>query len=132
MAARRTAKSNPTPPSSPSPLEAKKRQLAEQEAALKAAEARYTKLIADAPRIAEARKKKQQDEYVRRVSRAPEARGASRLHDPRFPYELNVSTAVQRKTLRKDRHRGMVTFFALCFVLALVLWWVYHTVIRPA
>jgi hypothetical protein len=52
------------------------------------------------------------------------------LHDPRFPYELNVAAAARQKTLRKDRNQGMLTFFVLCIILGIVLCWLYYSVLR--
>ena len=94
--------------------------------------ARQKRLIEEAPRLAEEQKKRQREEYLQRVSRT-EARYGKRgptLHDPRFPYELNVAAAARQKTLRKHRNQGMLTFFVLCVILVLVLWWLYYTVMR--
>jgi hypothetical protein len=115
-----------------SPLDAQKRQLAEREEQIQAEMARHKRLIEEAPRIAEEQKKRQREEYLQRMSRT-EARYGRRgptLHDPRFPYELNVAAAARQKTLRKDRNQGMLTFFVLCIILAMVLCWLYYTVIR--
>lgn len=115
-----------------SPLDAQKRQLAEREEQIQAEMARHKRLIDEAPRIAEEQKKRQREEYLQRMSRT-EARYGRRgptLHDPRFPYELNVAAAARQKTLRKDRNQGMLTFFVLCIILAMVLCWLYYTVIR--
>ena len=115
-----------------SPLDARKRQLAEREEQIQAEMARHKRLIEEAPRLAEEQKKQQREEYLRRMSRT-EARYGRRgptLHDPRFPYELNVAAAARQKTLRKDRNQGMLTFFVLCIILAMVLCWLYYTVIR--
>ena len=117
-----------------SPLDAQKRQLAEREEQIQAEMARHKRLIEEAPRLAEEHKKRQREEYLQRVSRT-EARYGRRgptLHDPRFPYELNVAAAARQKTLRKDRNQGMLTFFILCFVLVIVLTWLYYTVLREA
>jgi len=130
MGAKRSGK--PKPEGALSPLEIQKRRLAEEEAKLQAEIARRERLIDEAPRIAEEQKKRQREEYLQRVSRT-EARFGTRgatLHDPRFPYELNVAAAARQKTLRKHRNQGMLTFFVLCLILALVIYWLYYTVIR--
>ena len=130
MASKRAAKNRSTP--APSPLEAQKRAIAQEEARIKAQEERYRRLIEQAPRIAAERRKKEREAFLNRVSRT-EARfgdGGRVLEDKRFPYELNVEVAARRKILRKHRRQGMLTFFFLCFVLALVLAWVYFSVIR--
>jgi hypothetical protein len=115
-----------------SPLDAQKRRLAEEEVKVQAEIAQRERLIDEAPRIAEEQKKRQREEYLQRVSRT-EARFGTRgatLHDPRFPYELNVAAAARQKTLRKHRNQGMLTFFVLCVILAVVICWLYYTVIR--
>jgi hypothetical protein len=43
---------------------------------------------------------------------------------------LNVAAAARQKTLRKDRNQGMLTFFVLCIILAIVLCWLYYAVLR--
>jgi hypothetical protein len=114
------------------PLDAQKRQLAEREEQIQAEMARHKRLIEEAPRLAEEQKRRQREEYLQRVSRT-EARYGRRgptLHDPRFPYELNVAAAARQKTLRKDRNQGMLTFFVLCIILAIVLCWLYYAVLR--
>ena len=121
-----------SPPPAGSPLDEQKRRLAEEEARLQADIARQQRLIEEAPRLAEEKKKRQREEYLQRVSRT-EARFGTRgptLHDPRFPYELNVAAAARQKTLRKHRNQGMLTFFILCAILIAVLTWLYYTVTR--
>jgi hypothetical protein len=132
MATRRGTKSKPN--RSASPLDAQKQHLAEQEAKVQSEIEQQQRLIEEAPRLAEEQKKRQREEYLQRVSRT-EARFGTRgptLHDPRFPYELNVAAAARQKTLRKDRNQGMLTFFVLCLILAGVLCWLYYTIVHGA
>lgn len=129
----RRSPSKPAPKAQPSPLDAKKRELAEKDARIKAEIARRQKLIEEAPRIAAEQRRHQREEFVRHISRTEArfgTRGNPTLADPRFPYELNVSVAAKEKTLRKDRNQGMLKFFVLCLILAGVLCWVYFVVIR--
>ena len=117
-----------------SPLDAQKRRLAEQGEKVRTEIERRQRLIEEAPRLAEEQKKRQREEYLQRVSRTEARFGTRRatLHDPRFPYELNVAAAARQKTLRKDRNQGMLTFFVLCLILVAVLCWLYYTVMRGA
>lgn len=119
----------------PSPLDAKKRELAETDARIKAEIARQEKVIAEAPRLAAEQKRQKREEFVRHISRTEARfgkRGNPTLADPRFPYELNVSVAAKQKTLRIHRNQGMLKFFILCLILAGVVCWVYFVVIRPS
>ena len=113
-----------------SPLDAKRRALAEQEAKLQTEIARRTKLIEDAPKIAREQEQRRREEIVKRASRT-EARYGTRaaLQDPRHAYEANVGTR-RVPRLKSERRQGMLTFFVLCLVLAAVLFWLYYTVLR--
>ena len=113
-----------------SPLDAKKRDLVEQEQKLHQEIARRQQIIADAPRLAEEAARRRRDELIQRKSRT-EARFASpvALNDPRYGFECNASAPPRQKTLRKHQNQGMFTFFVLVLVLAGVLYWLYYKMV---
>jgi hypothetical protein len=127
-------RSKPSSKQSPkivTPLDARKNDLAAQEARLHDEIARRQKLIAEAPRLAEQAARRRREELIQRKSRG-EARFGSplALADKRFGYEANAATP--SRSLRKHRNQGMFTFFLLCVVLAAVLVWLYTKVIGAA
>lgn len=125
------AKPSSKVPSPPSPLDAKRRALDEQQAKLQTEIARRKKLIEDAPKLAKEQERRRREEIVARASRT-EGRHSTRgaLHDPRFGYEVNVGAPAKVRRLKSERRQGMFTFFVLCLVLAGVLAWLYYTVFQ--
>jgi hypothetical protein len=123
MRSKRPEKSAQRPPT---PLDDRKRELAEQEVKLREQIARSKKLIEDAPRIAEELQKKRREEHLRRKSRGV-ALGSPALVDPRY---LEANTASPMPRLRKDRNQGMFLFFFLCVLLLGVLYAVYMKMVR--
>jgi len=113
------------------PLDAQARALAEREAKVRAAMQKYEKLIEEAPKIAKQRAQAEREAVIRRASHT-ERRLSSRaaLPDRRFGYEVNVAVVAKRRRLRIERRQGRLTFFVLLLVFALVLCWVYWTVVR--
>jgi hypothetical protein len=108
------------------PLDAKKRELADQENQIRAEMERRKKLIEDAPRIAEELQRRRREEHLRRKSRGVTL-GSPALSDPRY---LEANTASPMPRLRKDRNQGMFMFFVLFVTLLAVLYWVYIRLLR--
>lgn len=115
-----------------SPLDGKRRALAEEQARIQAEIEHKKRLIEEAPKRAAEAIKRQQEEFVRRASRNDSRFGApSALHDPRHVHPLNPGAPVRGRKLRKHRRQGMWTFFVLCGIFAGVLAWVYYSVLKP-
>ncbi|MDQ3622693.1 MAG: hypothetical protein M3463_09420 [Verrucomicrobiota bacterium] len=115
-----------------SPIDARKKALAEEEARLHAEIERRQRLIEEAPQIAREQERRRREELIARASRT-EARFASRatLADTRHGYSGETGLAPRRRPLRRERTRGMLTFFVLLLVFLSVLCWVYYAVIQP-
>jgi len=119
--------------SSNTPLDAEKRRLQEEAARLQAEMESKKRLIEEAPKLKEKVEKQRREELVKRRSTTDVRFGRpGALHDPRFALEANVAATAPNpgRRLRKHRRQGMWTFFVLCGVLAVVLYWVYAVVIR--
>jgi hypothetical protein len=114
-----------------SPLEAKKRALAEQQAKLQADMETQKRLIEEAPKRAAAENKRRREELIKRASRTDRFNASGSLPDPRHPFHLQEGKPLPARRLRKHRRQGMWTFFVLCAVLLVVLFWVYSTVLKP-
>jgi hypothetical protein len=108
------------------PLDAKKRELADQENQIRAEMERKKRLIEEAPRLAEELQKRRREEHLRRKSRGVSL-GSPALSDPRY---LEATTTSPLPRLRKDRHQGMFMFFVLFVTLLAVLYWVYMRILR--
>ncbi len=123
-----------TPPprdKSSTPLDARQKALAEEEAKIRTEIERRQRLIEKAPEIAKEQARRRREEYVNRASRT-EARPGSRvtLPDRRFNYELNAAIPARQKTMRAERRQGRLMFFFLLFVFAGLVYWLYYTVIH--
>lgn len=114
-----------------SPLDAKKRALAEQQAKLQADMEAQKRLIEEAPIRAAEQKKRRREELITRASRTDRFSPSGALPDPRHPFHLQGGAPLPARKLRKHRRQGMWTFFVLCAVLICVLFWVYSTVLKP-
>ena len=114
-----------------SPLDAKKRALAEQQAKLLADMEAQKRLIDEAPKRAAEQKKRRREELINRASRTDRFSANGALPDPRHAFHLQEGKPLPARKLRKHRRQGMWTFFVLCAILFGVLYWVYATVIRP-
>lgn len=128
MPRKRTTSNNFASPDTP--LTAKQRAIAEQEAKLRAQVERYQKLIEEAPKLAKERQRVQREQFINRASRT-ETRPGSRTSLPDRRYDLNVGTPARQRRLRSERNRGRMTFFVLLLVLAGAVLWLYYTVIAP-
>jgi hypothetical protein len=109
-----------------SPLDAKQKELAEQEAKLRAEMERHQRLIEKAPEIAKEQARRRREELINRASRT-EAGSRVALPDRRHGFELNAALPARHKALRAERNQGRLLFFTLLFVLAAVLYWAYYT-----
>ncbi len=109
------------------PFEARRRELAEQEASLKAATARHESFIKKAPKIAEEIQKKQRENFLHNASRI-DSRGQS-LPDDRY---LHGDAAVPPRARRRDRQQGKLLFFLLIAGLFISAWWAWQTLFQPA
>ena len=113
-----------------SPLDARRRSLAEEEAKLREQMEQQQKLIEDAPKIARERARQRREELITRATRT-DARPGSKaaLIDRRF-YEANVAAPAQHRRLRAERRQGRLTFFVLLIVFSAVIFWLYYTVMH--
>ena len=127
MASKRPVKRNNAPAS---PLEAKRLALAQQERKVAEEIARRQRLIEEAPKIAKEREKRQREELIARASRTEARFGRAALQDPRFPYQAQVAVAGHGRRLKRERRRGMLTFFVLLLTLAAVVAWLYFSLLR--
>ncbi|MGV3533668.1 MAG: hypothetical protein ACO1QR_14970 [Chthoniobacteraceae bacterium] len=125
MARKRTTSNNFSAPDTP--LNAKQRAIAEQEAKLKAQEEKLQRLIAEAPKIAKERERVRREQFISRASRT-EARPGSHAALPDRRYDLNVGVPAKQRRLRAERNRGRMTFFILLLVLAASVLWLYYTI----
>ena len=126
MRPKRPAKPASPPPASP--LDVKRRALAEQQAKLEAEIAKKQRLIEEAPKIAKEQERQRRNEIIARASRTEGRLGTRGLQDQRYAYQATVIAPTRR--LKSERRQGMLTFFVLCMVLAAVLAWLYYTVFR--
>lgn len=113
------------------PFEARRRELAEQEAQLKAAAARHENFIQKAPKIAEEIQKKQRENFLHnaaRIDRGGAHRGIS-LPDNRY---LHGDAAVTPRARRRDRQQGKWLFFILIAALFFAMFWAWQTLFQPA
>jgi hypothetical protein len=113
-----------------SPLDERRRSLAEEEAKLREQMEQNQKLIEDAPKIARERARQRREELITRATRT-DARPGSKaaLIDRRF-YEVNVAAPAQHRRLRAERRQGRLTFFLLLIVFSGVIFWLYYTVMH--
>jgi len=112
------------------PLDARRRSLAEEEAKLREQMEQNQKLIEDAPKIARERARQRSEELITRATRT-DARPGSRaaLIDRRF-YEVNVAAPAQHRRLRSERRQGRLLFFLLLLLFCAAIFWLYYTVIH--
>jgi hypothetical protein len=113
------------------PFEAKRRELAEAEAQIKAATARHEVFIQKAPKIAEEIQKKQRENFLHNASRIDRG-GAHRgvaLPDNRY---LHGDAAVAPRTRRRERQQGKWLFFFLVAGLICAAVWAWQTLFQPA
>jgi hypothetical protein len=113
-----------------SPLEARRRKLAEEERKLREQQDRHEKFIETAPQIAARKQQEQRDAYLRNATRANRSNGpaATVLPDVRVNSDVPLSSARVR---RRDKQRGKWMFFVLVALLFASAWWAWH-VLSPS
>ena len=130
MATRKTPGKKPAPPvRGGTPLDARQKLVAEQEAKLRAQMDKYQQLIENAPRLAKERAKAQREQFVTRAART-EQTGRPRAAAPSRRYELNAGAPAKERRLRAERNQGRMMFFVLLLVFAGVVAWLYITVLH--
>jgi hypothetical protein len=129
MRGRKPDKSSKKPSPGSTPLDEKRRHLEEEQARVRREVAHKERLIKEAPKLKAEAEKRRREELVTRASRT-EARTPGSLLDPRHSFEANVGAMVRTRKLRREKTQGMWTTFALCLVLAGVLYWIWAVVIR--
>ena len=128
MASKRPAKPSDR---SPSPLDEKRKALAEHERKIHDAIERRQRLIEEAPKLKQEQAKQRRDELLHRKSRietGANPRGA--LHDKRHVIDVNAAAVRPRPRLKREQRRGMLTFFVLLAAFACVLTWIYFILFR--
>jgi hypothetical protein len=108
-----------------SPLEARRRKLAEEERKLREQTTKHEKFIETAPQIAARKQQEQRDAYLRNAARASRLNGpaATVLPDVRMNSDIPMASSRAR---RRDRQRGKWMFFVLVALLFLSAWWAWH------
>jgi len=131
MRGRKPDKSSKKENSPSTPLDEKRRRLDEEQARVCREVASKERLINEAPKLKAEAEKRRREELVTRASRTEARLGTpGSLLDPRHSFEANVGAMVRTRKLRREKTQGMWTFFALCLVLAAVIYWIYAVVIR--
>lgn len=120
----------PNPKKAESPIEVKKRQLAEKEAANRAKLQKCQQFLDDAPRRAEEMARAQREKLIESASRTdrPRGRRPATLPDPWRTLEANVAVPAQHKRTRSERRKGRLLFFFLLLVLLGVSYALYVTI----
>ena len=113
---------------SASPLDEKRKALAEHERKINDAIERRTRLIEAAPKLKQEQAKQRREELLKRNSRVETGAGArTSLPDKRFDA---TTTSRPRPRLKREQRQGMLTFFVLLVAVACVLVWIYFTLFR--
>lgn len=121
----------PDPHQPESPLDARKREIAEQEAQNRAARERCEKVIQEAPERAEKIAKARREEVIARANRTDRRRESpAALPDRWRTLEVNAAAPARHKRLRAERRQGRVLFFLLLLTLLGVAYWLYCTVVH--
>ena len=130
MASKRPARQSDR---SPSPLDEKRKALAEHERKINDAIERRKRLIEEAPKLKQEQAKQRREELLHRKSRIETgANTRAALHDKRHVIDANTATARPRPRLKREQRQGMLTFFVLLAAFACVLVWIYFLLFRGA
>jgi septal ring factor EnvC (AmiA/AmiB activator) len=107
-------------------LDQKQQDLVRQESELREQVEKLERMIADAPRMAEEKTRKQREELLMRAGEERSRLDVSvALHDKRYGDE--GGTARPRGALRKERREGRIVFLVLVIAIAVaVIWLVSH------
>ena len=109
---------------SSSPLDDKRKALAEHERKLKEQIAKRERLIEEAPKLKQEQAKLRREELLKRKARVePGATSRTALPDKRFDTHTGAFRPGPR--LKREQRRGMLTFFVLLFGFACVIAWIY-------
>jgi septal ring factor EnvC (AmiA/AmiB activator) len=108
------------------PLNQKQEELAQRESALRGEMEKLERMIAEAPRVAEEKTRRQREELLERASEGRSRLDVSvALQDKRWGDDGRVSG--RRVSLRKERREGRIIFLVLVIALAVaVVWLVSH------
>ena len=114
------------PSKSGTPLNAKQDELAQRESQLRDEVQKLERMIADAPRVAEEKTRRQREELLVRASEGRSRLDASiALQDKRWGDDGELSS--RRGSLRKERREGRIIFIVLVIALSVaVIWLVSH------
>jgi hypothetical protein len=110
------------------PFEARRREIAELEAKLKAEAERAERFIKVAPKIAADRQKEQREAYLTNAI-SPGNRSGLRLPDSRH---IAAEAASLPRLRRRDRREGKWVFFMLILGLIAAAWWAWQTLFQSA
>ena len=113
------------PSRSTTPLDQTKEALARQESELREQMEKLERMIADAPRVAEAAEKRQREELLTRASHDGSRLDVSMtLQDWR---QGEIGSGKRRGSLRKERREGRILFLVLVIaLLAAAIWLLNH------
>lgn len=130
-----TAQPKSKHPALETPFETRRRELAEQEAELKAAAERHESFIKKAPKIAEQIQKEQRERFLINASTVTRGGGHNpyRLPDDRYMDDriLRGNAMGQPRERRRDRQQGKWMFFILVALLFAAAWWAWQTLFQP-
>lgn len=114
-----------------SPLEARRRKLAEDERKVREQTARHERFIETAPQIAAKKQEEKREAYLRNAARANRMTGPTAAVLPDVRINSDVPT-VGGRVRRREKQRGKWTFFALVTLLFLSAWWAWHMLFSNA
>jgi hypothetical protein len=114
------------PPKPGTPLNQKQEELAQRESQLRDEMEKLERMIAEAPRVAEATTRRQREELLARASEGRNRLDVSiALQDKRWGDDSR--SGGRRGSLRKERREGRIIFLVLVIALGLaVIWLVSH------
>lgn len=114
------------PPKAGTPLNQKQDELAQRESELRGEMEKLERMIAEAPRVAEATTRRQREELLARASEGRSRLDVSiALQDKRWGDDSR--SGGRRGSLRKERREGRIIFLVLVIALGLlVIWLVSH------
>jgi septal ring factor EnvC (AmiA/AmiB activator) len=113
-------------PKAGTPLNQKQEELAQRETELRGEMEKLTRMIADAPRVAEETTRRQREELLYRATEGGSRLNVSAtLQDKRWADDGRVGG--RRVSLRKERREGRIIFLVLVIALCIaVIWLVSH------
>lgn len=108
-----------------SPLEARRRKLAEEEKKIREQTARHERFIETAPQVAARKQEEQREAYLRNATLANRTNGPAATVLPDVRINSDIPAAGSR-IRRREKQRGKWTFFVLVTLLFLSAWWAWH------